>query len=218
MMSRNCTFCAIAEGREPAKVRYEDRDVIVFENVLGWSRVMLLAVPKTHRTQSELWEDLGPVGRVAAQMGREYASDGFRLVSNFGQLAMQSQPHGHIHILDGTEAQLELREQPRRPIVQVVAKREHEISRTEHAVFYDERPFVPEAPVTVLSVPAGPAQPQAELWSDIRRFGADIVDTGWSLSPNGFRLVSNFPGDVLLPGGELGHVHVLGGTFLGDYA
>ena len=34
-------------------------------------------------------------------MGQEHCPAGFRLLSNFGHDAMQSQEHGHIHILGG---------------------------------------------------------------------------------------------------------------------
>ena len=217
-MNRCCTFCAIIDRREPAAIRYEDDDVLVFDNLLGWTTVMMLAVPKQHRSQTELWADLGLVGRVAAELGRQYAPEGFRLLSNFGASGMQSQPHGHLHILDGTEPQLEVRATPRRSIVDAVCCPEREVARTPHAVFYDARPVIPEAPVTRLAVPAKNGQSQWELWRDIRALGAEVVAAGWSLCPNGFRLLSNFPGEALLPGGEKGHVHLLGGTFLGHYA
>ena len=82
---------------------YEDDDVIVFRNVLRWVPVMLLAVPKQHLTQDELWTALmGRVGSVAARLGAQYCPSGFRLLSNFGFDAMQSQEHGHVHIIGGT--------------------------------------------------------------------------------------------------------------------
>lgn len=96
-----CTFCEIIARREPATICYEDDDVLVFENVLGWVPVMLLVVPKRHLSQEELWLDVGAVGRVAVEMGRAYCPGGFRLLSNFGHDGMQSQPHGHIHVLGG---------------------------------------------------------------------------------------------------------------------
>jgi histidine triad (HIT) family protein len=96
-----CTFCEIIARREPATIRYEDDDVLVFDNVLGWVPVMLLVVPKRHLSQEELWLDVGAVGRVAVEMGRKYCPGGFRLLSNFGHDGMQSQPHGHIHVLGG---------------------------------------------------------------------------------------------------------------------
>jgi diadenosine tetraphosphate (Ap4A) HIT family hydrolase len=64
---------------------------------------MLLAIPKQHMTQEELWSDamIAKVAAVATQMGNETCPDGFRLLANFGHDAMQSQEHGHMHILGG---------------------------------------------------------------------------------------------------------------------
>ena len=101
-MNSYCVFCNIVAGREPANVIYEDDDVIVIQNVLRWVPVMLLAMTKRHTTQSELWEDIGAVGKIAAELGRQYCPNGFRLLSNFGYDAMQSQEHGHLHVIGGT--------------------------------------------------------------------------------------------------------------------
>ena len=98
----NCVFCEIIAGREPADVLYQDGEVVVFRNRLRWVPVMLLAVPVRHISQAELWADLGPVGEKAAAMGAEHCPGGFRLLSNFGHDAMQSQSHGHVHIIGGT--------------------------------------------------------------------------------------------------------------------
>jgi histidine triad (HIT) family protein len=101
-MGRYCVFCEIVAKREPADVLYEDDEVMVFRNRLRWVPVMLLAIPKAHMTQEELWRDMGRVGRVAVEMGRKFCPNGFRLLSNFGFDAMQSQEHAHVHILGGT--------------------------------------------------------------------------------------------------------------------
>ena len=97
-----CTFCEIVAGKEPAEVLYEDDEVIVFRNRLRWVPVMLLAIPKKHMSQAELWRDMGSVGEIAVRMGQEHCPPGFRLLSNFGYEAMQSQEHGHVHIIGGT--------------------------------------------------------------------------------------------------------------------
>lgn len=82
---------------------YEDEEVIVFRNVLRWVPVMLLALPKQHLTQAQLWTTMiGKVGPIAAELGAQYCPSGFRLLSNFGFDAMQSQEHGHIHVIGGT--------------------------------------------------------------------------------------------------------------------
>lgn len=215
-----CTFCEIIAHREPAKIFYEDDDVMVFENILGWSRVMMLAVPKQHRTQSELWADLGPVGKVAVDQGREHAPEGFRILSNFGSHGMQSQPHGHLHILDETDPLFERRSSPPRSIVDAVRDGAEPQITTDHAVFFDARKRAGHPPLTSLALPhADPAAdlPVQQLWADMGRFGDDIVDVGWSSSQYGFRLLANFPNEERLPGGEKGHVHLLAGAWLGHY-
>lgn len=102
-MASYCVFCNIVAGREPANVIYEDANYIVIQNVLRWAPIMLLAMTKEHRTQKQLWSaDIGEVGRIAAEIGEVFCPRGYRLLSNFGYDAMQSQEHGHLHIVGGT--------------------------------------------------------------------------------------------------------------------
>ena len=101
-MRSYCVFCNIVAGEEPANVVYEDDEIIVIQNVLRWVPVMLLAMTKRHSTQAELWHDIAHVGRVASEIGQRLCPGGFRLLSNFGYDAMQSQEHGHLHIIGGT--------------------------------------------------------------------------------------------------------------------
>ena len=98
---RYCTFCEIVARRESAEILYEDEEVVAFRNRLHWVPVMLLVVPRRHISQAELWRDMGRVGEVAVSMGQRHCPNGFRLVSNFGFDAMQSQDHGHVHVLGG---------------------------------------------------------------------------------------------------------------------
>ena len=98
---RYCVFCEIVARREPAEILFEDDEVVVFRNRLKWVPVMLLVVPRRHIPQGQLWADTGHVGRVATEMGLKHCPHGFRLLSNFGYDAMQSQEHGHIHVLGG---------------------------------------------------------------------------------------------------------------------
>ena len=100
-VQRYCVFCNIAAKTEPAEILYEDDDVMVFRNRLRWVPVMLLSIPKRHMTQAEMWKDMARVGEVAAEMGNQHCPGGFRLLSNFGTDAMQSQEHAHVHVLGG---------------------------------------------------------------------------------------------------------------------
>ena len=101
-MNRYCVFCEIIAGREPAEIFHQDDEVIVFRNRLKWVPVMLLSVPVKHMTQAELWKDLGRVGEMAVALGQQHCPGGFRLLSNFGYDAMQSQEHAHVHVIGGS--------------------------------------------------------------------------------------------------------------------
>ena len=112
MALERCTFCDIVAGRTPARVRHEEDDVLVFDNELDWVPTMLLLIPKTHLTQSELWQNrdlLGRIGALAVEMGNLLCPNGFRVLSNFGGDAMQSQHHGHLHVIGGAHLGLYLR-------------------------------------------------------------------------------------------------------------
>ncbi|MDE2859971.1 MAG: HIT domain-containing protein [Chloroflexota bacterium] len=100
-----CQFCRIVAGESPARIVHEDDDVIVIHNVLDWVPVMLLAMPRRHMTQEEMWRDpvMARVAEAAVRAGKEHCPRGFRLLSNFGPEAMQSQPHAHLHVLGGTQ-------------------------------------------------------------------------------------------------------------------
>ena len=74
---------------------------VVLMSTLGVASVMLLAAPKEHRTQAELWSSMGAVGAAAIKVAQEQCPNGYRLISNFGYDGMQSQEHAHVHILGG---------------------------------------------------------------------------------------------------------------------
>ncbi len=98
-----CIFCEIIAGREPADVWHEDEHFVAFRNRLRWLPVMLLIVPKAHKTQEEFWlEDMGRAAALAVELGNQHAPGGFRLLSNFGHDALQTVAHGHLHLLGGT--------------------------------------------------------------------------------------------------------------------
>lgn len=100
----SCDFCGIVSGRLPRIVRYEDDDILVFKNALKWVPVMFLITPKAHLTQAEFWTSplLPHAAKIATELGEADSPEGFRLVSNFGIDAMQSQHHGHLHVVGGT--------------------------------------------------------------------------------------------------------------------
>ena len=99
----NCIFCQIIAGQSPARVRYLDEEIIVIVNKLPWVPLMLLVMPKQHMEQSDMWGSglMSRLGEVAVDLGWSLAPRGFRILSNFGREGMQSQSHGHIHVIGG---------------------------------------------------------------------------------------------------------------------
>ena len=98
-----CAFCGIASGALPRRIVYQDDELIVFENALNWAPLMYLVAPVAHMSQQEFWQSpLFPrAAQLAVEIGETDAPRGFRIVSNFGADAMQSQLHGHLHVLGG---------------------------------------------------------------------------------------------------------------------
>ena len=99
-----CVFCRISAGQEPAKYRYLDDDLMVIVNKLTWVPLMLLVMPRKHMSQIQLWSSnlMTRMGDLAVDMGAMYSPNGFRILSNFGRDGMQSQSHGHLHVIGGT--------------------------------------------------------------------------------------------------------------------
>lgn len=107
-----CEFCEIVAGRLPSRIRYQDDEVLVIHNLLEWAPVMLLLLPKHHLTQAELWRSgplLSGMGELAVRLGEEDCPDGFRVLSNFGRDALQTQHHGHLHVVGGARLGLYVR-------------------------------------------------------------------------------------------------------------
>ena len=101
----NCVFCRISVGQEPAKFRYIDEEVMVIVNKLTWVPVMLLVIPRKHHSQLELWSSpiMNKMSNIAADFGCMYCPEGCRILSNFGGHCLQSQHHGHLHVIGGRD-------------------------------------------------------------------------------------------------------------------
>ena len=99
-----CAFCEIVAGWLPRRVRFEDADLLAFDNRLTWAPIMLLVVPKEHMTQQEFWESgvFPRAAKLAVQLGESECPGGYRILSNMGEDALQTQAHGHLHVIGGT--------------------------------------------------------------------------------------------------------------------
>ncbi len=101
----NCVFCQIARGEAPARLHYQDDEVMVIHDRAPLTPIHLLVCPKTHYADfmdapPEVHQMLVRVTqRVVAELG-EKARD-FRIMINNGPRSGQTVFHLHYHILAG---------------------------------------------------------------------------------------------------------------------
>lgn len=103
-----CLFCRIAGREIPAKLVYEDEQVVAFDDINPQAPVHVLIIPRKHfvsagdtqQADVALWGHLMLVGnRLAREKG--VADSGYRFVINTGQHGGQSVFHLHLHLLGG---------------------------------------------------------------------------------------------------------------------
>ncbi len=104
----DCLFCKIAAKQIPAKIAFEDAEVMAFHDIHPMAPVHVQIIPKTHIARvSDLTQETGDVvvrlvltaNRLAAEMG--VAGPGYRLGINCNPAAGQSVCHLHLHLLGG---------------------------------------------------------------------------------------------------------------------
>lgn len=103
-------FEKIIARQVPARIEYEDDQVLAFHDIAPQAPIHVLVVPKKHMARiSEVQEQDGALlghlllvaARVAAKLGLK--ESGYRLVINNGPHGGESVPHLHCHILGGRQ-------------------------------------------------------------------------------------------------------------------
>ncbi len=107
MQDPNCVFCKIAAGQIPARLVYEDEDVLAFHDINPAAPVHLLIIPRLHIPSLAQVDEghaalLGKMLCLAPRLAREHGcANGFRTVINTGQDGGQEVYHLHLHIMGG---------------------------------------------------------------------------------------------------------------------
>ena len=104
----SCIFCQIAATSAPAKIVYEDDDVIAFHDVRPVAPVHLLICPKKHiPTLNDLTVAdhplLGKIFETATKLAVQFGihNRGYRTVFNCNGDAGQTVYHIHLHLIGG---------------------------------------------------------------------------------------------------------------------
>jgi histidine triad (HIT) family protein len=103
-----CLFCKIVNKEVPAKIVFEDDDLLAFHDIKAGAPTHVLVIPKRHIASLN---DVGPeeaplLGNIVAAAGRvaretNIAETGYRVVFNTGPNAGQTVFHVHMHVLGG---------------------------------------------------------------------------------------------------------------------
>lgn len=110
MTQSKCLFCKIANNEIPAKIAYEDSQIIAFHDIAPQAPIHILIIPKAHiATVNDFSENeanlLGHMMLTAKSLAHELgiAEDGYRLNVNCNHLGGQTVFHTHLHLLAGRQ-------------------------------------------------------------------------------------------------------------------
>mgnify|MGYP006267002855 CR=1 FL=1 len=108
MTDPDCLFCKIVRREIPAKMVFEDPDLLAFEDINPKAPMHVLVIPRRHiatlnDTRPEHAQLLGRMIFAARDLAAErgLAAGGYRAVFNCNADAGQSVFHIHLHVLGG---------------------------------------------------------------------------------------------------------------------
>jgi len=101
-------FQKIIDRQMPADIVFEDEQCLAFRDINPQAPVHVVIIPRnkviaTHADITEADRDLlGNLHLVAARLAKQLGlNEGYRLVINCKELAGQTVPHLHMHLLGG---------------------------------------------------------------------------------------------------------------------
>lgn len=104
----DCIFCQIAAGKLPTSIRFQDAEMLAFDDINPHAPIHILVISKKHIdsltevTKSDellLGRMLYRCKLLAEEMN--IADSGYRVTINVGKWGGQIVPHLHLHLLGG---------------------------------------------------------------------------------------------------------------------
>ncbi|MBK8063053.1 MAG: histidine triad nucleotide-binding protein [Betaproteobacteria bacterium] len=105
----DCIFCKIVRKEIPARILYEDEDILAFHDIRPVRPVHFLIIPKAHvatlyEANMDHHRALGRMLAMSGELARQAgATDGFRAIINCGRVGHQEVYHVHMHVIGGPE-------------------------------------------------------------------------------------------------------------------
>ena len=99
---QDCIFCKIVAGEIPSQKRYEDEEIVVFDDISYDAPVHVLVVTKKHvENTAEAGADLaGKLMQVAEEMAKKLQiTEGYQILMNGGRY--REVAHLHYHLKGG---------------------------------------------------------------------------------------------------------------------
>jgi histidine triad (HIT) family protein len=105
-VSSDCLFCKIVRKEIPAKEVLRDEHVVAFHDLNPQAPTHVLVIPTVHAEHLSAFADAGGAAAArllaaAAELGKQFGPDGYRVVINEGRDAGQTVFHLHLHVLAG---------------------------------------------------------------------------------------------------------------------
>lgn len=104
----DCLFCKIVNKEIPAKIIYEDDQVLAFDDIHPQAPHHKIIIPRKHIANlNDVTEDdgklIGHMVQSATKLANELgiAEDGYRLVMNCNNQGGQTVFHIHLHLIGG---------------------------------------------------------------------------------------------------------------------
>jgi len=101
-----CIFCDIIDRKKPAKIFFDDTDLIVIADILPRAAIHLLVIPRLHvTTLMDLPDELllKMIARIRLMAKELSVEDNFRVILNNGAKAGQIIDHLHFHFLSNAD-------------------------------------------------------------------------------------------------------------------
>lgn len=113
---KDCIFCKIAQKEIPAKIVFEDDDVIAFHDRAPLAPVHILIIPKKHiESIADISVEDAPLMGQMIYAAKKIAEDlkisekGYKLLFRVGRHGGQEVQHIHLHLIGGARLKEDIR-------------------------------------------------------------------------------------------------------------